>query len=822
MPIVPRAMAETDYAVPSESRRTGRVVARVRRALLPHLIFYSGLLIGLLLLLLCAIVLYEGRIDARDRARTTQQNVALMASWDIERNIEIYSLSLQAVVDGANDPAVANLPMPLRRQVLFDRATTAKYLGGIYVLDANGDIAVDGKTDIPRKFNFANEAYFAVHRDHPDVGLYVSDPYHSRLRDGSLSIALSRRITRPDGSFGGVAVMSIRLEYFQNLFARLALGDRGSVALIKTNGRMVARQPYDPSIVGRDISHASTFRHFMTASEGSFTDTATIDGAPPVRVPPPREPAADPDGRARSRHLRRVVRPRDPDRLGDGRARDRLHRAVAAARRAVAQAPARGNRAAGARAHRRPHRARQPPHARRHARANGGAPRARSTRCRCCSSTSIISSATTTQGHQAGDDALAAVGRCIAGCLRRPADYAARYGGEEFVVVLPDVDTDGAVAIAETIRTGILDLGIRHDAGMCGRVTASIGVTTCYPERGDTIQAALKLADDALYRAKASGATRSSCTRRPTASAHRAAPERQPAGTDRRRAPQNRRQCRLAAPPRAARVRTAAPASDHHETQGEDIPPGHRAVPARDRRDRLRRAPAGDLARCTQHATIEAAYLASEGELKHYVELATSAIMPLYEASGRNGRDDAMLRTQALAMLQKMDFGPDGYFFVRPARQFADASARAERVGHNFWSMRDPQGALTMQQLIGAASHGGGYVRRVAAAVHRQDRAETRLRRRARSLGLDARHRHLSRRRRHRAAAHRRARVGEHRAHDELAHRDRADRRRGDRRVRAGAQRQRVAQRRRKAQAARAARRRIAGTGARALVARAA
>jgi hypothetical protein len=377
MPIVPRAMAETDYAVPSESRRTGRVVARVRRALLPHLIFYSGLLIGLLLLLLCAIVLYEGRIDARDRARTTQQNVALMASWDIERNIEIYSLSLQAVVDGANDPAVANLPMPLRRQVLFDRATTAKYLGGIYVLDANGDIAVDGKTDIPRKFNFANEAYFAVHRDHPDVGLYVSDPYHSRLRDGSLSIALSRRITRPDGSFGGVAVMSIRLEYFQNLFARLALGDRGSVALIKTNGRMVARQPYDPSIVGRDISHASTFRHFMTASEGSFTDTATIDGVRRLYVFRHLEnlPLILMVAR-RSRHLRRVVRPRDPDRLGDGRARDRLHRAVAAARRAVAQAPARGNRAAGARAHRRPHRARQPPHARRHARARMAARRA--------------------------------------------------------------------------------------------------------------------------------------------------------------------------------------------------------------------------------------------------------------------------------------------------------------------------------------------------------------------------------------------------------------------------------------------------------------
>ncbi|MEK7892839.1 diguanylate cyclase, partial [Burkholderia contaminans] len=39
-----------------------------------------------------------------------------------------------------------------------------------------------------------------------------------------------------------------------------------------------------------------------------------------------------------------------------------------------------------------------------------------------------------TYGHQAGDDALAAVARCIGDNIRRPADTAARYGGEEFVV----------------------------------------------------------------------------------------------------------------------------------------------------------------------------------------------------------------------------------------------------------------------------------------------------------------------------------------------------------------------------------------------------
>ncbi|WP_323119206.1 cache domain-containing protein [Burkholderia alba] len=116
-----------------------------------------------------------------------------------------------------------------------------------------------------------------------------------------------------------------------------------------------------------------------------------------------------------------------------------------------------------------------------------------------------------------------------------------------------------------------------------------------------------------------------------------------------------------------------------------------------------------------QHATIQAAYLSSkEGELRHYVELATSAIKPLYDAGRDNARDDAMLRSQALAMLQKMDFGPDGYFFVYDLRGNSLMHPREpERVGHNFWSLRDPRGALTIQQLIAAASRGGGYVRYV-------------------------------------------------------------------------------------------------------------
>jgi two-component system NarL family sensor kinase len=114
-----------------------------------------------------------------------------------------------------------------------------------------------------------------------------------------------------------------------------------------------------------------------------------------------------------------------------------------------------------------------------------------------------------------------------------------------------------------------------------------------------------------------------------------------------------------------------------------------------------------------QHATTQAAYLASkEIELKHYVELATTAIEPLYDAGGDNARDDALLRTRALEVLEKMDFGKDGYFFVYDMHGRSLMHPREpDLVGRDLWALRDSRGVPTIQRLIAAASNGGGYVR---------------------------------------------------------------------------------------------------------------
>ena len=248
------------------------------RSTAPYTVVVIGIVIACGLMGLCVLQLLQSRDDALDRARETSRNLGLVAERDIERNVELYDLSLQVVLHGLQRTDVMNSSASLRRAVLFDHAMTAQFLGSMLVLDAGGNIVLDSANDVPRQGNYSDRKYFTAHRDNPNVGLYVSDPFASRLRGGSLSMVLSQQVSNPDGSFGGVALIAINVEYFRQLFAGLSLGQHGSMSLIGNDGITVMRHPYDVHVIGGNISKAATFRRFQTAPEGSFSETASIDG----------------------------------------------------------------------------------------------------------------------------------------------------------------------------------------------------------------------------------------------------------------------------------------------------------------------------------------------------------------------------------------------------------------------------------------------------------------------------------------------------------------------------------------------------------------
>jgi diguanylate cyclase (GGDEF)-like protein len=111
-------------------------------------------------------------------------------------------------------------------------------------------------------------------------------------------------------------------------------------------------------------------------------------------------------------------------------------------------------------------------------------------------------------GHAAGDAVLQAA----AGLLnefRRAADVPARFGGEEFAVLLPETDARGAVALADRLRAALAARRLRIPGapGVELTVTMSVGVAVCTPA-DDSLDAVLRRADAALYRAKDGGRNR--------------------------------------------------------------------------------------------------------------------------------------------------------------------------------------------------------------------------------------------------------------------------------------------------------------------------
>ena len=116
-------------------------------------------------------------------------------------------------------------------------------------------------------------------------------------------------------------------------------------------------------------------------------------------------------------------------------------------------------------------------------------------------------------GHEAGDRALRRVADTTRGMLRN-VDIVARYGGEEFIVAFPETGIREAWAISERIRKAIAASPVSWAGGSI-RVTASFGVAAFDPDfrivsttYSESLQALIRRADEALYRAKNLGKNR--------------------------------------------------------------------------------------------------------------------------------------------------------------------------------------------------------------------------------------------------------------------------------------------------------------------------
>jgi diguanylate cyclase (GGDEF)-like protein len=444
------------------------------------------------------------RHGEEELARQTLENLASSIDADISRNIELYDLSLRAVANNMVIPEIKDVSKPIRHLILFDHTATAKYFGAIQVFDADGRLTVDASTLDPILENRSDEEFFQVHRDQPDIGLYISRP---TLHRGASAIALSRRISGADGRFLGVVAGSIRFAYFHDLFGRLSLGPGDIITVLRPDRTIIMRTPFDPDIIGKNLAvDRPGWNPANLQDHGSYSGAGPVDSIPRLYV---RRSGASPLYVVVGKPLDSIFR---LWRIEATRIAAIMLALIAfvigvtlflareIGRRALAEDKleelATTDALTGLKN-------------RRKFDAEIDAEWRRATRHNTQLALLMIDadhfkSYNDNFGHQAGDEVLVGIAICISDSVRRAGDCTARYGGEEFAVLLPGVSSADALGVAETIRQKVQQWSDGPTP-----TTVSIGIASLTPSATLDWSVLVQAADKALYSAKANGRNQS-------------------------------------------------------------------------------------------------------------------------------------------------------------------------------------------------------------------------------------------------------------------------------------------------------------------------
>jgi diguanylate cyclase (GGDEF)-like protein len=380
--------------------------------------------------------------------------------------------------------------------------------------DKDGNAIVKSLVPHPVGMNYHERDYFRFLSSHDTRDVFIGQPVKSKV-DGSVNITVSRRINAKDGSFAGIVVTSVSMNFFRKLFETVQFKSGGFISLVADNGMLLASSPDsfgdgDGEIAALAAAPAGALEYLSPKDSLNRVGASNHLSHYPMTV---------------------MVAQNSSAVLSEWYGQLRVHGAIVLSVLMVIGVLGyrvdQANRATRLQALR-----------------DGltGLPNRR-----CFNETierefqraarngrplslimvdvDLFKTFNDQYGHPAGDACLRAISAAVQGVLRRPGDMAARYGGEEFAILLPETDVAGAVQIVGDMQAAIRTLAIRHEAGPLGVVTLSAGVASWCPGRLTATPAWLvEAADAALYEAKALG--RNTFTVRPNVEIAAPAPER--------------------------------------------------------------------------------------------------------------------------------------------------------------------------------------------------------------------------------------------------------------------------------------------------------
>ena len=497
----------------------------VKKRPVTALVILATAVVCLLVLVFAGAFISASRTAQLGDAEVANTNIARMIAVQVESTLKTASVTLTDLSERLEVDGMGAHELNRLQTHLIEIGKAIPELHGLFVYGADGSWLATSLSH-PVKGNNSDREYFSYHRANLSLAVHVGPPIISRST-GVWIIPVSRRVNRPDGSFGGVVLVTLKINFFERIYNEIDIGKTGTVLLALSNGTLVYRRPFDERLIGTDISKGPVLQALSTRSAGSSILVSKIDRI--ERLYSYRHvdgyPFVVAVGRTKTELLSQWQR--SSLFLGGavlvicamfGLLASKLVRQISIRDKLDQKLRARSD------------------DLKQH---NIGlqilantdkltnianrlmfdeildqefkrAQRGDDSLSLILLDVDFFKKFNDRYGHVAGDAVLRSIGRIMTEQVTRAGDLAARYGGEEFVVILPSTGRNGAIAVAERIREGILALKIAHLDAPWGRVSASFGVTTVYPgqHRGSLSADVVNRADQQLYEAKRTGRNR--------------------------------------------------------------------------------------------------------------------------------------------------------------------------------------------------------------------------------------------------------------------------------------------------------------------------
>jgi diguanylate cyclase (GGDEF)-like protein len=218
----------------------------------PLLLLASQFMLALMIAATTGLLIVHLHHHALNDAEREQGGLALILADQAERSFEAVALVQTAIQEGLQNSGVRTpdafrrvMSQPSVQEELSRRGSTLPQLDAIVICDSVGDLIDSSRPSFPLTppVNIADRDFFEGLKAHPDRAMFVSQPVQTRST-GKWTAYIARQVRSPDGEFLGIIEGAVDLSYFEQLYRAVTPGSKGSIALYRQDGILLARYPH--------------------------------------------------------------------------------------------------------------------------------------------------------------------------------------------------------------------------------------------------------------------------------------------------------------------------------------------------------------------------------------------------------------------------------------------------------------------------------------------------------------------------------------------------------------------------------------------------